>query len=281
MKKLLLVGILTIGMSASSLAEEVQDHKAGCDKNIGKSCIFYGAGQIDATKDKPLKEKAPSIVASYDYIAKGAKMLKEECDKGQKDSCALQDKVDDNLMFVIMGSFSVDDLYAGMGLDEILINKFKKREDGQYEVMQGTMDMITGMSYGKQLSGNFLRYETEILGEKATVTLFLTDKSKSLYGVIVEWQGLDMESGMNFKEALNSTLEKKYGSSTKLEGKDLSIGVLSEQRWKPNDRAVITSGFTLTDLTMANARVSVTYVDTALKEQNGKEQQTVESTDKL
>ena len=74
--------------------------------------------------------------------------------------------------------------------------------------------MVSEMLYGKEQSGDFLAYESEILGKKATVSLWFTTKTKLLYSARVEWQGLGMDAMKNtgFMGNVNKVLTKKYGN---------------------------------------------------------------------
>ncbi len=171
--------------------------------------------------------------------------------------------------------FTVDGLRSGTHLNDILKAKFKKREDGQYSVLQGSTDFASEMIYGKEQSGDFLAYETEILGKKATVYLWLTSKTKRLYTARVEWDNLGMNSFKGFIGSIDDALDKKYGSG-KSEKKENSKDMFLPGRvWMPNEYVKITHRMSMGQGYSIGAYIN--YLDLKLQKQNKEEETTLTS----
>lgn len=177
--------------------------------------------------------------------------------------------------------FAVDGLKSGMSINEILPMKFKKRADGQYTVLQGSTNMATEMLYGKEQSGDFLAYESEILGKKATVSLWFTTKTKLLYSARVEWEGLGLDAmkDTGFMGNVKKVLTKKYGEG-KTEIKKGKEVFLPGTIWKPSGQTKITSRISIG--AGYSVGVYINYLDLKLQKQNENEKKSfVETTDKL
>ena len=214
---------------------------------------------------------------------KALKLYKQSCDGGFSIGCDYYKKLNkkNDASSADNKTFTVDGLKSGMSRDEILPLKFKKRDDGQYTVLQGSTDMVSEMLYGKEQSGDFLAYESEILGKKATVSLWFTTKTKLLYSARVEWQGLGLDAMKNtgFMGNVNKVLTKKYGKG-KTEIKKGKEVFLPGTVWKPNGQTKITSRISIG--AGYSVGVYINYLDSKLQKQNENEKKSfVETTDKL
>ena len=252
-----------IGVKADN-SKAAEFFKKACDGDFMSACSGLGGMYFDGIGVKVDKNRA-------------AKLLKKACGGGVKDACELYDKVaNQNNISSSKQSFVVDGLYSGMHFDEVLDKKFTKNTEGEYMVKHGTMDMITSMMYGNQISGYFLQYDTQIMGKSAIISVYFTEHSKVIYAVLVEWNQLSMEGGFNFYDIVGKALTLKYGQSKALPKEDM---ITNSEQWKQPGDVKITSNIAL-DGGM-NMKIFITYVDDNLKKLDKKEQQTPISTNKL
>jgi hypothetical protein len=187
---------------------------------------------------------------------------------------------ENNNTSVASTGFTVDGLKSGIHLNDILKLKFKKREDGQYSVLQGSTNITTEMLQGKEQSGDFIAYETEILGKKATVYLWLTSKSKVLYTARIEWESLGLDSFKDFYANTSKILSKKYGKGSSEIKNDKKQLTMPGTVWTPDDRIKITMRMSIG--ASYSMGVYINYLDMLLYKKNKDEMKSFsKTTDKL
>ena len=238
-----------------------------CDNDDFKSC-----GSLITIYTKPYKP-----YEYYHALMRAKTLLQRSCKKGNSNACK---KVDQLNNLELPGSFLVDGVYAGMGKNKLLSKKFKKRQDGLYNVLQGEIsDVMSSMMYDGKVSGKFLAYKTKILNEEAEVKIFLTKNSQVVYAVIIEWDKFPMGGGIKQGSAIRAALNQKYGDSKDIEKDKLAKVFMDGEYWQPNNDATISWLRGMSE--NMSIRTVVVYVDSHYYNKNTKESEKLDTTDKL
>lgn len=238
-------------------------------KDIMESFEFYmkkKSNQIPGLKPwthdhfiESLTQPERKILANEVFEYKNKYGLRKGGKKGEEKKAPLNE-VEHNYI-KSFDVFSVDGLKAGMTRDEVLPLKWPKNKEGSYNVMAGQTNMMTEILYGKELSGEFLSYDTYILSQKATVSLWFTKKSHQLYGVRVDWSGL---TELDLKQKVKKIFNEKYGVSHKgKKGKNMLDG---GDVWQPNAHTKIILNLSIgADMSF---KLYADYIDTKLQNED-------------
>ncbi|GIT98520.1 hypothetical protein [Sulfurovum sp. TSL1] len=253
MKKIILV---LSALATLSMAGSVEEDKKACDNNNLQSCLSL---MERYSEGKGVKR---DLYQAYQAMYKIGAILEKKCENGHKKSCTAHPSIKEQLNF-LPATFIFDGVFSGMTQNELLDRKFEKRTDGLYNVETGTMNTAISTLYGGKIEGDFLTYSKNILNKKAIVKIFLTEKSKKVYAVIVEWKN----SGIDFGSTVKSSLSDTYGSYNSID--KLPPAVMNGKEWKPNERATV-SYYLATD-EMMNMNTYLTFVDKIYYKQNKEE----------
>lgn len=267
MKKILLaLSALTVIATAGSFEED----KKACDNNDLKGCLNLMGRYSEGDGVKK------DLYQAYQSMSKISSILQKKCEDGNKKSCASHNTMKEQLN-ILPAAFSTDGVFSGMSQDELLFRKFEKGENGYYKVQTGELDYIMSQFSGGKITGSFLSYDTKILGKKASVYVFLTEKTKKVYAVIVEWN-FAMGQEEDFATSVKDALREKYDVGRILDKDELSRAVFLGKEWKPNSRATVNYYMSMNQAMGINH--VITYIDTKYVEEN-KQKSKLTKTDKL
>ncbi len=117
------------------------------------------------------------------------------------------------VMSSFLFGFTVDGIKSGQKLSEFIDSKWTANSDGNFDINVGQTNFQTEMLY-EVPKGQFLTYSTTILGYKADVNLWLTEKDQRVYAAQIIWyrKNVDLEPE-KFKQAISDALSKKYGKA--------------------------------------------------------------------
>ncbi len=128
----------------------------------------------------------------------------------------------------------------------------------------------TDVSRGSGVASNEINYSDALFQEKAKVSLVFTKKTNVLYGIIIDWRGLENTGrGEALYEKIGNTLGEKYIKDGEVAGKESIINKKEHFKDCATTTTKYKGGISATLYRCNEKRfVSVSYIDSKLEQQN-------------
>ncbi|MDU9047213.1 MAG: hypothetical protein Q3M30_00070 [Candidatus Electrothrix sp. Rat3] len=123
---------------------------------------------------------------------------------------------------------------------------------------------------GGGVASNEIHYSDDLFQEKAEVSLVFTKKTNVLYGIIIDWIGLENTGrGEALYEKIGNTLGEKYIKDGEVAGKESIINKKEHFKDCATTTTKYKGGISATLFRCNEKRfVSVSYIDSKLEQQN-------------